>query len=248
MNDLYRIIQRLDELEKSRQLPALFKPKDISPVLNGPYDKTHPTSGYFVGSESKEFKESNMNELDIQYQDYKEMMPAAFLSRYKITKEQWYEQYKNILPKIHEGNATGYGVETNDSGAEETPDGVSPDTQSFLDESKESTTEDVLSTVKKKLGDYLQDVADAVKQDSDLKDNKPQTVDQIGPSVKTITTDDGHEIKIHGSEDDGFRITIKNKASNTKFSNLDEAVMAVEMYCSRRNATQLNNDYLDETQ
>lgn len=110
-------------------------------------------------------------------------------------------------------------------------------------------TEDVVSTVKKKLGDYLSDLSKEIKSDPDLKDKLPQELDNIGPAVKTITTDDGHEIKIHGNEDDGFRITIKNKTAKSKFESLDHAVIACEMYCSRRRgATQLNTntDYLDE--
>lgn len=230
------------------------------------------------------------------------------------------------------GDAEGYGVSDGDAGADATPDGVSPDTKSFLEgqeednnpmrqavtrritnqhpewitrygvealiqaindvtegeedweeigssdvsayvnyvkdrlddrmggreemddrkpfaEAKASATEDVLSTVKKKLGDYLQDIAAQIKTDPDLKDKIPQDIEKISPAVKTIRTDDGHEIKIHGNEDDGFRISIKNKQANTKFSDLDEAVMACEMYCNRRRAQQaahLNDDYLEE--
>jgi hypothetical protein len=112
-------------------------------------------------------------------------------------------------------------------------------------EGRDTATEDVLSTMKKKLGDYLQDVATAIKRDPDLIDQIPGTADQIRV-VKTIKTDDGHEIKIHGTEDDGFRISIKNKDAKTKFDNLDEAVMAVEMYCARRRQQALEADYIDE--
>ena len=111
--------------------------------------------------------------------------------------------------------------------------------------SEGATTEDVISAVKKKLGDYLQDVATAIKTDPDLKDKLPQTVDQI-KAVKTITTDDGHEIKIHGNEDDGFRISIKNKDLKTPFKSLDEATMACEMYCARRRTALEHADYIEE--
>lgn len=117
------------------------------------------------------------------------------------------------------------------------------------DEIAESaTTEDVISTVKKKLGDYLADLSQEIKSDPDLKDKIPGTIDQL-KAVKTIHTDDGKEIKIHGNEDDGFRITIKNKELSSRFKDLDEAVMACEMYCARRrrmSEQQLNNDYLEE--
>jgi hypothetical protein len=99
--------------------------------------------------------------------------------------------------------------------------------------------------VKKKLGDYLQDVATAIKKDPDLMAKLPQTTDDI-KAVKTMKTADGHEIKITGNEDDGFRISIKNKNSNSKFANLDEAVFAVEMYCARRQQAVESADYIEE--
>jgi hypothetical protein len=107
-------------------------------------------------------------------------------------------------------------------------------------------TEDVISTVKKKLGDYLSDLSKEIKSDSDLKDKVPQDIDKISSAVKTIVTDDGKEIKIHGNEDDGFRITIKNKPHSATFESLDHAVMACEMYCNRRRMRTQNEDYLEE--
>jgi hypothetical protein len=111
---------------------------------------------------------------------------------------------------------------------------------------KESTTtEDVVSTVKRKLGDYLQDVATAIKQDPDLIKKVPTDIDQI-KAVKTLVTDDGHEIKIHGNEDDGFRVSIKNRNAKSRFKSLDEAAIAAEMYCARRRDRLANQDYLEE--
>lgn len=110
------------------------------------------------------------------------------------------------------------------------------------------TKEDIISKLKDRLGDYLSDISKEIKKDPDLIDKlaaKPAG-DQMGPPVKTVTTDDGHEIQIHGNEDDGFRISIKNKPAATKFANLDEAVMACEMYCARRRSQTLNADYVEE--
>lgn len=172
--DIKNILQKFNQLQEGQdaaqksvpQLPALFKPKNISPVLGSKKDPANPFKGYFVGGES-----------------------------------------------------------------------ASPEA---------NTTEDVLSTVKKKLGDYIQDVATAIKKDPDLIAQVPTDLDHIGPAVKTLTTDDGHEIKIHGNEDDGFRITIKNKPHSAKFENLDHAVMACEMYCNRRRKVDTNADYIEE--
>jgi len=109
------------------------------------------------------------------------------------------------------------------------------------------TSEDVLSTMKKKLGDYLQDVATAIRKDPDLKKRLPSDVDRLGPAVRTLRTDDGHEIKIHGNEDDGFRISIRDRSMPSKFGSMAEAEMATEMYCAqRRERARLQDDYIDE--
>jgi hypothetical protein len=110
------------------------------------------------------------------------------------------------------------------------------------------TKEDIITKLKARLGDYLSDISKEIKKDPDLIDKlaAKSAGDQMGPPVKTVTTDDGHEIQIHGNEDDGFRISIKNKPAATKFANLDEAVMACEMYCARRRKQALNADYVEE--
>jgi hypothetical protein len=110
------------------------------------------------------------------------------------------------------------------------------------------TKEDIISKLKDRLGDYLSDISKEIKKDPDLVDKLSARApgDQMGPPVKTVTTDDGHEIQIHGNEDDGFRVSIKNRSTDTKFKNLDEAVMACEMYCARRRAQTESADYIDE--
>ena len=110
------------------------------------------------------------------------------------------------------------------------------------------TKEDIITKLKARLGDYLSDISKEIKKDPDLVDKLAARVpgDQMGPPVKTVTTDDGHQIQIHGNEDDGFRISIKNKQAPSRFNNLDEAVMACEMYCARRRKQALNADYVEE--
>lgn len=112
--------------------------------------------------------------------------------------------------------------------------------------SKTMAAEDVLGQVQKKLGDYLQDVKKAVDKDPDLMHKLVKSIDHLGPAVKTVKTHDGHEIKIHGNEDDGFRITIRNRPMTQKFGDLDEAVKVCEMYCAKR-SNHSNNDYVEES-
>lgn len=46
-----------------------------------------------------EISEGKMKELDIEYQDYLNLAPVNFFNRYKITKREWLEKYKDLLPK-----------------------------------------------------------------------------------------------------------------------------------------------------
>ena len=50
--------------------------------------------------------ESRMSELDIEYQDYKNLEPVAFLSRYKMSKDQWANKHWSLIKgdqTMHEG-------------------------------------------------------------------------------------------------------------------------------------------------
>ena len=109
------------------------------------------------------------------------------------------------------------------------------------------TQEDIITKLKARLGDYLSDLGQQIKKDPALKDklaDKPR--DTMGPSVKTVTTDDGQTISIHGNEDDGFRISIKNKPATAKFKTVDEAALACTMFNARRKNPRINTDYVDE--
>lgn len=281
-NDIAKILARfnqinegLDAQEKSvKQLPALFKPKKVSPVLNGPYGKENATQGYLVGEGDEEptvnrggnnklrDKKDYHDKLDfLQRQlnnpalrDMRDQINDRIAQLQKAARMSGFINEAANSKAWEEGGREGYYHRPNKNPYE-------PGTQEHKDyndgyefhknekqwnEGKEHATEDVISTVKKKLGDYLQDIATQIKNDPDLKDKMPQDIDKIGPAVKTITTDDGHEIKIHGNEDDGFRVTIKNKPSQTTFESLDHAVMACEMYCARRKMVETNLDYVEE--
>ena len=105
--------------------------------------------------------------------------------------------------------------------------------------------EDSLSDIKKRLTDYLQDIKTAKPVD-DKELSKKNDEDKLGPAIKTIKTDDGKEIKIHGNEDDGFRLKVNEKVHSAKFKSFDEAQMACEAYVAKRKTAMENQDYVEE--
>ena len=242
MDSIYDILHRYDaiaedigpEQKKVKQLPALFQPPQTSPQLSGPYPGQNATRGYLVGEAEEEVEEGDV---------------VAF-SKAGMTDVQDEQDYKDRRDKIYRLlSQPGTDADTRAAAKKQlqTLELAARNAGIVKEEelAEAATTEDVISTMKKKLGDYLQDVATAIKTDPDLKDKLPQTIDQL-KAVKTITTDDGKEIKITGNEDDGFRISIRNQQIKTPFKSLDEAVMACEMYCARRRMAEASADYVEE--
>lgn len=128
-------------------------------------------------------------------------------------------------------------------------------------ESKElderAVDEDVLGRIKKGLNDYLQNIEDEIKGDSDLKDRKPDTrelqkpgsrkdrdilpkvigtisMDKSSKPVKTFHLDDGKICEIHGDETQGFSIRHMDRTLPSRFDKLSDAEMAMQMYQARK--------------
>jgi hypothetical protein len=136
------------------------------------------------------------------------------------------------------------------------------------------TSEDVLDKVKSSFADYLKNVADEIATDSDLKDKKKGDSDlkskdkkdqdlvskkpeldeaepvtlEVAPApapIKTITNECGLW-EVHGNERDGFEIRRGHRVLPSRFKNLDEAEMALEMFAHRMRKQDESQDYIDE--
>lgn len=213
-----QLLESLNQQQRSvPQLPATFRPKKIS-VLNNPTDPRHPMTGYAVGANESAGREDPYDQ--------------GWYTGHRAGQDETACPYK---PGTAEHAQWMAGYEEAQAQPRHYDESIKEDI----------TKEDIISKLKDRLGDYLSDISKEIKKDPDLIDKLATKApsDQMGPPVKTVTTYDGHEIQIHGNEDDGFRISIKNKTANSKFKNLDEAVMACEMYCAQRRGSQ---DYLDE--
>jgi hypothetical protein len=127
--------------------------------------------------------------------------------------------------------------------------------------------EDVLDKVKASFADYLKTIANEIKQDTDLKDKKHEDSDlkskdkqdrdlvakesttlvdnaEVG-AVKIITNECGM-FEVHGNEQHGFEIRHGNRRLPTRFKNLNEAELALEMFTSRQRKHNDSQDYIDE--
>jgi hypothetical protein len=64
--------------------------------------------------------------------------------------------------------------------------------------------------------------------------------------VKTVALEDGRACEIYGDERAGFEIRHGGRAMKSRFKNLDQAQMALEMYQARQRRQDLSADYVEE--
>jgi hypothetical protein len=64
--------------------------------------------------------------------------------------------------------------------------------------------------------------------------------------VKTVALEDGRACEIHGDESRGFEIRHAGRSMKSRFKNLDQAQMALEMYQARQRKQELSADYIEE--
>lgn len=145
-----------------------------------------------------------------------------------------------------------------------------------LAEAMAGIEEDMISKVKKDLTHYLDQLADRAKTDQDLKDKAVKSIEDPNPAepnnqekeveemhgsqgqistipepvsspVKTVPLEDGSVLEIHGDQRQGFTVRNGGRVLKTKFSELDEAQMAIELYRANRKPVQTSSqDYVDE--
>lgn len=202
---------------KPDQVGAEFEPKDISPVLGEP-EKDHPMDGMLVG-EGEEVNEEEVDEMIRKLGD-----------KYRLYSK---DGKKNL------------GTFDTKAAAEKHEREVQYFKHAGESVEESVANEDSLSDIKKRLGDYLQDIKTKA-DDKELTDKKKLDADKLGPAIKTIKTDDGKEIKIHGNEDDGFRLKVNDKIHSATFKSFDEAQMACEAYVAKRKSAMENQDYVEE--
>jgi hypothetical protein len=64
--------------------------------------------------------------------------------------------------------------------------------------------------------------------------------------IKSVALNDGMICEIHGNERDGFEIRRGTRSLPTRFKNMAQAEMALEMFLARQRKSDESQDYLDE--
>jgi LPS O-antigen subunit length determinant protein (WzzB/FepE family) len=231
-NDIRDIIERLAILEgritpvdvkhglnadqKSvKQLPALFKPKDISPTLSKtPYQK-HPMDGWLVGEEDEEADKEVVEEARVEEE--------KLLDKVKKSLTDYLQSVEEKLEKKIDRDL-GEKPEARDIGKKDKDD---RDLVAVEQELEEDPTEE-----------------DPVIQDTTPLIQNPTYAESA--CVKSMVLENGAMFEIHGNERTGFEIRHGNRSMKSRFKNIDEATMAIEMFRARQNKNNESQDYIEE--
>lgn len=210
------------------QLPALFKPKNIS-VLGAKTDPKHPMKGYAVGAdESVESKKSALEEAMASIEE-------DMLSRVKA-------DLNTYLDRLEQKMAGDDGRRD-----KETP---------TLDKLEKKTNIDrdlinkAVSAVEKGQAESEEELEEDPTQDASADIGQPDVPiqDPVLPeaAIMTMEMDDGSMLECYGNERDGFEIRRGTNKLPTRFPKLDHARMAMDLYKIRRGKEDRGQDYIEE--
>jgi hypothetical protein len=231
---IYRIIERLALIEGKTtpvsvrhglnaqqksvpQLPALLKPRDISPTLTKKPYQAHPLDGYMVGE----------NSLAEAMQEVEEDM----ISRVK-------GQFADYLEKLEKENHLD-GRLVRKAKAELNIDD-DPQTEEEVEENA-TWDQDV-----QPIGDPG-DTEVAHGLENDIATAVSQPTAPLGESpARTYTLEDGTCLEAYGDDESGYEVRHGERRLPTRFPNIDHADMAVKLFQKRRQKQDLSQDYIEE--
>jgi hypothetical protein len=236
MDPIYGIIERLALIEGKTtpvtvrhglnaqqksvgQLPALFKPHNISPTLTKkPYQK-NPLVGKLVG-DSVEPRQSPLEEA---MQEVEEDM----VSRVK-------GQFADYLEKLEKENKLDSHLVSKAKHDLDIGDDHEVDENATWDS-------DVAP-----IGDPADtEVAHGVEDDLAAAVAKPAAPMSESPA-KTYTLEDGTCLECWGDDESGYEVRHGKRSLPTRFPSMDHADMAVRLFQKRRQRQNLSQDYVEE--
>lgn len=223
-NNIYSIVERLRILEEGldkdqksvNQLGPTFRPKTVA-VLTAKTDPKNPMAGKLVGGAESVETDEPMLEADMA-EDVLEKVEKSFKDFLKKAEEQIKDS--DIKEKKKE--------DTDLKNKDQKDRGLRAKDQPVA----EDPTEQEPTTT----------IAPITMPQTPIKN---PTYAESSP-VKSVALDDDMICEIHGNELDGFEIRRGNRSLPTRFKNIDQAEMAVEMFRARCRKNNESQDYLDE--
>jgi len=234
---IYRIIERLALIEGKTtpvsvrhglnkqqqgvpQLPALFKPNNISPTLTKKPYQAHPLDGYMVGENAlaeamQEVEEDMINRVKGQFADYLE----------KLEKENHLDG--RLVRKAK--------AELNIDDDPQTEDEV--EENATWDQDVQPIGDPADTEVAHGVEDHM---AAAVAAPA-----APMSAVSESPA-RTYTLEDGTCLEAYGDDESGYEVRHGERRLPTRFPRIDHADMAVKLFQKRRQQQDQSQDYIEE--
>jgi hypothetical protein len=206
------------------QLPALFRPKNISPTLAKKPYQAHPMDGFMVGEDRPALEEAMQN------------VEEDMLSKVKRDFVDYLERLEDRAAKQVQKQQSGdndlkdkakHELATDDPTEDEVEEEEDGDSAAIIDPPEN-------------LKDLMANASTYAKIINPLG-----SVDEGAP-VKTYAMEGGMALECWGNERDGFEIRRDGRALPSRFKNLDHADMAVKLYQRHRAKNNLDQDYIEE--
>ena len=252
-NDIYSIVERLRVLEegldkdqrKVNQLGPTFRPKTVA-VLTSKTDPRNPMAGKLVGGSESAEQEESVLEADMA-EDVLEKVKRSFTEFIKqaeesIDKEVQQKKSEDTDLKSKDKKDRGLRAKDHPSRHLRDPEDDQEDLPSDQAYQRGESPYDAheRQTEESELGSALSGVIPAQQPAGE-----PGVSMKESAAVKSMISEYGI-MEIHGNERDGFEIRSGTRNLPTRFKNLDQAEMAIEMFLAKKKQQDLTQDYLEE--
>ena len=233
------------------QLPALFKPRTISPTLTKKPYQAHPLDGYMVGENSlaeamQEVEEDMVSRVKGQFRDYLE----------KLEKENKLDSHlvrkaKHDLKIGDDGEVDEDDYEPDLSGDLEQDIKNNPGTAlgtgiglGLLGMIEDATWDQDVQPI----GDPADtEVAHGVEDHIAAAVAAPaEPMAEYGAPARTYTLEDGTCLEAYGNDESGYEVRHGERRLPTRFPRIDHADMAVKLFQKRRQRQDQSQDYIEE--
>ena len=244
------------------QLPALFKPRSISPVLTAKHDPKNPMKGYMVGDSVQPAR----NPLEEAMQEVEEDMVSKVKANFadyleKLEKQNHLDSH--LVSKAKRDLEIGDDEEVDEQQYEYEPD-ISGDLAKNIENNpgtalgtgiglgllgmEEDATWDADVAPPSDPGDTeaAHSIEDHLAADA-AAPAAPMSAVSESP-VKTYPMEDGSCFECYGDQESGFEIRRDGRSLPTRFPRMDHADMAMRLFQKRHKAAQQNSnqDYIQE--
>jgi hypothetical protein len=254
-NDLRHILERMTAIEAGitpvgvkqglntqqksvDQLPALFRPHKIQ-ALGAPTDPQHPMHGKLVGaSESNELGQAIVGKVATDAG-----LPPALA---RSVAQNWPNQgLSETMAEIEEDMLSR----------------MRQDLNAYIDQLGDRVSDDGRRTGgRPELGRLGQrdtvdrDLIDKVSEDPTQQELtvEPPTAPTVNPTlpesqlIRTLALEDGTVMEIHGSDQQGYEVRRGPRRMRTRFSDLAQAQLALDLFRARRREQSDSQDYVEE--